>query len=32
LILREGVRYDLDDDNSYESTEVKSVTSLRLQR
>jgi len=32
LILREGVRYDLDDDNTYESTEVKPVNSLRLQR
>jgi hypothetical protein len=32
LILREGVRYDLDDDNSYESTEIKPVNSLRLQR
>jgi hypothetical protein len=32
LVLREGVRYDLDDDNSYESTEIKPVNSLRLQR
>jgi hypothetical protein len=32
LILREGVRYDLDDDNSYESSEIKPVNSLRLQR
>jgi len=32
LILREGVRYDLDDDNSYESSETKSVTPLRLVR
>jgi len=32
LILREGVRYDLDDDNTYESTESKSVTPLRLVR
>ena len=32
LILREGVRYDLDDDNSYESSEIKSVTPLRLVR
>ena len=32
LVLREGVRYDLDDDNSYESSEIKSVNGLRLQR
>ena len=32
LILREGVRYDLDDDNLYESSETKSVTPLRLVR
>ena len=32
LVLREGVRYDLDDDNTYESSEIKSVTSLRLVR
>jgi len=32
LILREGVRYDLDDDNTYESSEIKSVNGLRLQR
>jgi hypothetical protein len=32
LVLREGVRYDLDDDNSYESNEIKSVNGLRLQR
>jgi hypothetical protein len=32
LVLREGVRYDLDDDNTYESSEVKSVTPFRLVR
>jgi hypothetical protein len=32
LVLREGVRYDLDDDNTYESSEIKSVHSLRLVR
>ena len=32
LVLREGVRYDLDDDNSYESSEIKSVTPFRLVR
>lgn len=32
LILREGVRYDLDDDNTFESSEIKSVNGLRLQR
>jgi hypothetical protein len=32
LIIREGVRYDLDDDNSYESSEIKPVTGLRLVR
>ena len=32
LVLREGVRYDIDDDNSYESDEVKPVTKNRLVR
>lgn len=32
LILREGVQYDLDDDNSYETTETQPVVSLRLRR
>jgi hypothetical protein len=32
LILREGVRYDIDGDASYESDETKSVQSLRLVR
>jgi len=32
LILREGVRYDLDDDSSYERTETQSVKPLRLVR
>jgi hypothetical protein len=32
LILREGVRYDLDDDASYESEEIQPVNSLRLKR
>lgn len=32
LILREGVRYDLDDDSTYESNEIKPVNSLRLKR
>ena len=32
LILREGVRYDLDDDNSYERTETQSVKPNRLVR
>ena len=32
LVLREGVRYDLDDDGTVESLEKKSVTSLRLVR
>jgi hypothetical protein len=32
LILREGVRYDLDDDSTYESAEIKPVNSLRLTR
>ena len=32
LILREGVRYDLDDDNSYERTETQSVKPQRLVR
>ena len=32
LILREGVRYDLDDDSTYERTETQSVKPLRLVR
>jgi hypothetical protein len=32
LILREGVRYDLDDDNSFERTETGQVDTLRLRR
>jgi hypothetical protein len=32
LILREGVRYDLDDDNSFERTETGAVDTLRLRR
>lgn len=32
LILREGVRYDLDDDGTVERTEKQSVTPLRLVR
>ena len=32
LILREGVRYDLDNDNSYERTESTPTKSLRLVR
>lgn len=32
LILREGVRYDLDDDSTFESAESRSVTPLRLVR
>jgi len=32
LIIREGVRYDIDDDNSYEQSEIKPVTGLRLTR
>lgn len=32
LILREGVRYDLDDDGTVESSEKQSVTPLRLVR
>ena len=32
LVLREGVRYDLDDDNSYERTETQSVKPNRLVR
>ena len=32
VILREGVRYDLDDDNSYERTESTPTKSLRLVR
>jgi hypothetical protein len=32
LILREGVRYDLDDDNSFERTETGRIDTLRLRR
>lgn len=32
LILREGVQYDLDGDDSYETTETQPVVSLRLRR
>ena len=32
LILREGVRYDLDDDSSFERTETGQVNTLRLRR
>lgn len=32
LVLREGVRYDLDDDGTVESLEKKSVNPLRLVR
>jgi hypothetical protein len=32
LILREGVRYDINDDNAYSVSEKASVTSLRLVR
>lgn len=32
LVLREGVRYDADDDSTFESTEIKSVTPMRLVR
>ena len=32
LILREGVRYDLDDDSTYERTETQSVKPQRLVR
>lgn len=32
LILREGVRYDLDDDSSYEREEIQPVNKLRLVR
>lgn len=32
LILREGVRYDLDDDNSFERTESQPTKKLRLVR
>ena len=32
LILREGVRYDLDEDSTFESTEIKPVNGLRLVR
>ena len=32
LVLREGVRYDINDDSTYESSETASVTPLRLVR
>lgn len=32
LILREGVRYDLDDDSTYERTETGKLNTLRLVR
>lgn len=32
LILREGVRYDVNDDSTYEQSESKSVNPLRLVR
>lgn len=32
LVLREGVRYDADGDSTYETSETKSVTPLRLVR
>lgn len=32
LILREGVRYDLDDDGTVENTEKRSVSPMRLVR
>lgn len=32
LVLREGVRYDANEDSTFESSEVKSVTPLRLVR
>lgn len=32
LILREGVRYDLDDDSTFERTETGKVNTLRLVR
>lgn len=32
LILREGVRYDINDDSTYEQSESKSVNPLRLVR
>ena len=32
LVLREGVRYDADDDSTFESTEIRSVTPQRLVR
>lgn len=32
LVLREGVRYDLDGDSTFESSETKTVTPLRLVR
>lgn len=32
LVLREGVRYDLDDDSSFERTETGKIDTLRLRR
>lgn len=32
LILREGVRYDLDEDSTFERTEIQPVNKLRLVR
>jgi hypothetical protein len=32
LVLREGVRYDINDDNVVSRAEAASVTSLRLKR
>ena len=32
LVLREGVRYDIDGDSTFESTEIKPVNKLRLTR
>ena len=32
LVLREGVRYDLDDDSTFERTEIQPVNKLRLVR
>jgi hypothetical protein len=32
LVLREGVRYDMDGDSTYEANEIKSVTPNRLVR
>lgn len=32
LCLREGVRYDADDDNTFQASETRSITPLRLVR